>query len=658
MDRLQKSLGQVLIVLLLMVVVSTVLISVSPIWVDVMQALNFVLAFVVLATAALGSGLFPFKNFPAFLLIATLFRLALNISSTRLILSTGNGGDLMRFCGEMITAGHVATGFVVFLVLLIVQFLIVAKGGERVAEVSARFTLDALPGKQMSIDADLRAGLISSEQAQEKRSKLIQESRFFGAMDGAMRFVKGDVFAGFLITALNLVGGFFVSWLSFNNDPGKAMTNIAILTIGDGVLAQIPSMLLSVAAAILVTRVCDEGDKHNLAEELGMSLFAEPKFWVAASVLLFCMGLFFSVSFFVFGGLALVVGTVGIVMMLVKKHEGLEEQKIVVPANEGLSKDLEPQSDFDIEFASDILEAINDDLHWQTLFHRFFPEHLAQMQRNSGVLFPVPKPRLNIGLKAGQARVLIKGVVVWFGSIDFNASQNSGYDRERFAKLVLSLAYTNAHEFISLQTVKDALNTLQKVKPDLVQEVVPRLITLIKFTNIVKRLVEESVPVGDLSLVLEHLAHAQPGQKSVVDLVELVRVGLGRQITQHFQGQGKINCFVLDPEIEDQINQAIRKEDDDVYLTLCESDQSAIIAAVKEAYKRHRTTPQKTILVTDVIVRRLVRQILVHDFPLVRVLSYQELPATAEMDIQDTVSLHDVSESLKCETQRQRLEMQ
>ena len=588
-----------------------------PTWLlDVLLASNLAISVaILLVTLYVGSAL-ELTTFPTLLLITTLVRVALNVSSTRLILLHANAGQVIRAFGAFVVSGNFVVGAVIFLIITVIQFVVVAKGSERVAEVAARFTLDALPGKQMAIDAEVRAGTLDRDAARARRRRLEQESQFYGAMDGAAKFVKGDVIATLLIAIINIVGGVAIGVGQHGLDLTAALRRYGLLTIGDGLVTQIPALLLATAAGILVTRVPDEDEGAALGAELSSQLLGVPRALGAAGIvvsmlavvpglpaapLLFTGGALFLASRL--GGRRRAVGSVA------RAREDASHFGVgaFVPAVIPWSMDV----------SRDLSVALRGEL--ETL-----PDRLRErVFRELGV--PLPPCRIGVDddLPDGNAVVSIREVPA--ATIDARASGvlEPSVVEARAAALLLD----RAADFLGISGTKALLDRLDAVSPATVRQVVPKSIDVATLADVLGLLVDEGVGIRDLSGILEALTRAPAGDRDAATLSEHVRGELRRALTWELtQGAGSLEVVLLDPSIEDAVRGAITKTSAGRFLTLSPAAADDIVEAVRAAVSGIEPPPERApVLLTRPDLRRFVRQLLEPSFPRLRVVAFTEL---------------------------------
>ncbi len=681
---------------LVVAVVGMMIVPVPPFVLDLLLVLNISISMVMLLIAMYIPSALQLASFPTIILVTTLFRLALNVSSTRLILLEANAGEVIASFGQFVVRGNFVVGAVIFLVLLLINMLVISKGSERVAEVAARFTLDAMPGKQMSIDADLRAGALDLDEARQKRKDLGRESQLFGSMDGAMKFVKGDTIAGLIITAINILAGIIIGITQRGMSASEAVETYSILTIGDGLVSIIPALLMSVCAGLIVTRVASEEEDANLGMDLASQVFAQPKAFMIAAGFIFLVGLVpglptvpFSIMALIIGGLAYglfqahkVAAGGGVVDNLVEKREdSLESQKEEAvkkaKAQEGQSSQMMPVvTPVALEVAQDLVPLVDD-----TTGSNFLGE-LVPMMRDGlfyelGVRFPGLRVRANDGdMPPGGYVIMVNEIPLIMGTVDQDKCLvNDTPDRLRLlgiqaepaqnpangnacawipasekptaeqsglttwdaaGYIVLHLAAVlrkNANEFVGIQETQNMLEQLEQAFPALVKEVVPKAASIFQLTDILRRLVEEEISVRDLRSVLQALAEWGPVENDTVMLTEYVRAALKRYVSHKYsRGQSTLIVYLLDPQIEETIRSSVQHTSSGSYLALEPEITQEVLTAVRNEVGSLPASAQQPVILTTMEIRRYFRKLVELEFPHLAVVSYQEL--SPEMNIQ------------------------
>jgi type III secretion protein V len=661
--------------------IGTLFVPLPPAVISILIVVNLAVSIIVLATSLYISSPTQLTSYPTILLLTTVFRLTLSVSATRSILRNGTAGGVIEALGEITAQGSIIVGAVMFITILVVQFIVVAKGSERVAEVAARFTLDAMPGKQMSIDADMRSGLITQEQARAARSSLQKESQLYGAMDGAMKFVKGDAIATIVIALVNIAGGLAVGTLVKGMAFSAAAQKYTIMTIGDGLAAIISSMLITVSAGIVVTRVSSEEDEaSNVGADISQQILRNPKPLLMGAGLLLLMAVLPGMPrlpLFLVGGAVAAVGY-GMLRAQNRAAAAEAEQRAKSGAVEG--KD-ELQPTFAVPLAvvvsSELTRLIDTNTPTGVRFRAELPKLRSAIYYDLGVLLPSCYVSGDAPLKSNQYFIAIKEVPVVYGSIRpdcvyvndsadnirvfgiegedvrnpadlkpgawIPASQRhiaelaglKVWEPAEVITLHLSMVMKKyAHEFIGIQESQALLDFAARGAPKLVEEVVPKVVTIHQLTDVLQRLVQEGISIRDVKSILDALSEWGRVEKNdPVVLTEYVRSSMKRYISFRYTG-GRDTLFVylLDPEIEDVIRGAIRRTSAGSFLSLDPSIAHDILDAMRREIGNLPPGAQKPVVITDMELRRFVRKMVELEFPTLTVLSYQEL--APELNVQ------------------------
>ncbi len=618
---------------LLVLVVVALMIVPLPTWLlDLLLAANLSAAVAILLVVLYVPDALGIATFPTLLLLTTLFRLALNVSSARLILLQADAGDVIRAFGQFVVRGNYVVGGVVFLILTIIQFIVIAKGSERVAEVSARFVLDAMPGKQMAIDAELRAGSIDGLEARRRRRSLSRESQFYGAMDGAMKFVKGDVIASLIITLVNILGGLAIGVVQRGMPVDFALKRYGLLTIGDGLVSQIPALVLSTAAGVLVTRTASEEPDTSLGQELARQLFGVPKALRIASffviLLAFVPGLP-AVPFLVIG-VALFVAARARSKQLT--HDDQKSSTEPVPQPNAARKG--PQFipivvPWSIEVSVDLEEVLSEmraedgtdrpGLRARALALR------EQTFADLGVPLPTPRVRVNPNLPARHVLVSLHEVPAKLNEVPPSIAD---VDIPAWAEAsARGLLRARAADFLGLAETQRLLDELEQISPAVVRNVVPKPVSLTLLAEILRRLVDEQVSVRDLRAILEALSAVAATEKDPLSLTEYVRGQLRRALTYRVaRGGSNLGVYLLDAMVEDTIRRAITRTPNGSYLSLAPQPARDILTAVRRALAEGGSAPgAMPVILTQPDIRRYVRKLIEAELPDVTVLSFAEL---------------------------------
>lgn len=663
----------------LMLAIGTFFISI-PVWlISILVVLNLAISFIVLGTSLYISSPLQLTAYPTILLITTLFRLCLSVSVSRSILEIGDAGDVIEALGKTTAGGSLIVGAVMFLMILVVQFIVVAKGAERVAEVAARFTLDALPGKQMSIDADMRSGLISQEQARKMRSELQRESQLYGAMDGAMKFIKGDSIATIVIAIINIVAGLTTGVFVKLMPVSDAAHKYTILTVGDGLAALISSVLITFSAGIVVTRVSSTDEPSNIGTDIGAQLLGNPKPLMIAAGLLFVLALLPGMPWV---SLVIMSGIVGGASYLIyRRQKRLSEAEAERAEKAGAiagQDDLVPT--FAVPLAvvvsSGITYLIDKNTPQGARFRAELPKLRSAIYYDLGVMLPSVHVSGDAPLDETQYFIAVKEVPIVYGSLRTDcvyvndSAENirvfgiEGEDVRNPADLrpgawipaeqaelaelaglkvwqpeeVITLHLSRvmrryAHEFVGIQETQGYLDFAARGLPKLVEEVVPKILTVAQVNDVLQRLVQEEISIRDIKSILEALSEWGRVEKDATQLTEYVRAAMRRYISFRYAGiRETLFVYMLDPEIEDVVRGAIRRTSSGTSISLDPNIAHDILEAIRREIESLPPTAQKPVIITDAEVRRFVRKMVELEFSELTVLSYQEL--APELNIQ------------------------
>ncbi|MBI5477202.1 MAG: type III secretion system export apparatus subunit SctV [Deltaproteobacteria bacterium] len=671
--------GDVALAALVVSIVGMMIVPLPTFLLDLLITFNITLAVVILLVALYVQDALRFASFPTLLLITTLYRLALNVSATRLILLKANAGEVIRSFGEFVVGGNFVVGAVVFLILTIIQFVVIAKGSERVAEVAARFTLDAMPGKQMAIDADLRAGAFDLDEARRRRAALQRESQLYGSMDGAMKFVKGDAIAGIIITGINIVGGLIIGVAMRGLELSDAARIYTILTIGDGLVSQIPALLISTAAGMVVTRVASEDEGSNLGKDIGMQLLQQPRALAIAAVLLALLA-FVGLPRVPFLALAVLTGGVAFALFRRGKAAARAGEDLDLAAADAVEgrPELQPGvTPVALEVSEALTPLIDADTAAGRLVGELIPRLRESLFAELGVHLPGVRVRGHAAdLPAGGYRIrlqeipMAEGVVppgrvlcaetaerlagygisaepatlpgenapaAWVALADRDACEQAGvvtYDAAGAVLLHLAAVLTRyAYEFVGIQETQVLLDQFEHSHPALVREITPKLCSPHLIADVLRRLVEEQVSIRDLRTILQALAEWAPVEKDPVVLTEYVRTALRRYLThKHAGGSGTLVVHLLDGAIEDAVRGAVQRTSGGSYLALEPEVSREILDAVRREVGETPPGAPAPVILTQMEIRRYVRRLIEVEHPQITVLSYQEL--APELNIQ------------------------
>ncbi|MDN3610027.1 EscV/YscV/HrcV family type III secretion system export apparatus protein [Vibrio ostreicida] len=658
---LAKAAGRQDIILsaMLIIAVFMMILPLPTTLVDVLIAVNLGMSIVLLMIAIYIRDPLEFSAFPSMLLITTLYRLALTISTSRLILLQHDAGDIVYTFGDFVVGGNLAVGIIVFAIITIVQFIVITKGSERVAEVSARFSLDGMPGKQMSIDGDMRAGTIDAKEAKRQRSIVQKESQLYGAMDGAMKFVKGDAIASVIVILTNIFGGVAVGVLQHNMSASEALNTYAVLSVGDGLIAQIPSLLISITAGLIVTRVPGE-TKNNLANELVQQISRQPSSLQMAAGVMFVFAIIPGFPWFVFGPLG---GAILASSLYIMKKDKSKQGQTTFASGEATESDGQREMTpgavpLVLAIGEDLVENNLDSalqsLRWE-LFEKLglpLPEIQLQIMRNDRrdqielLLYQEPIVKLTVTQQNVLTLSQVEGLASQQNKISFNKQTLHWYKPEHLDVINLSevacyqgndiaIALVNmaaqhfAKDFLGVQETRYLMDSMEMRYSELVKEL-QRLLPVSRVTEILQRLVEENISIRDLRTIFETLVEWASKEKDTVMLTEYVRVALRRHIRRKFTvAEGWIPMVLIGDSIENQVRESIRQSAVGTYSALEPEEEQKILALVKE--KLPDNLP--CVLLTSLDVRRYLRKIIEPTLPMTPVLSFQEIGDDASIKV-------------------------
>ena len=672
--------SDVILAAFVITIIGMIIIPVPPTVIDIMIAVNMSVSICLLMVALYIQKAVHLSIFPSILLVTTLFRLGIEIAATRQILLHADAGHIILAFGNFVVGGNFIVGGVIFLIITIVQFIVVTKGAERVAEVAARFTLDAMPGKQMSIDADLRSGTLDANQAREMRLALQKESQLYGAMDGAMKFVKGDVIAGIVIAVINIVGGLVIGMLIHNMSAMQSAKIYSLLSIGEGLVTQIPSLMISLTAGIVTTRVSSEKKNTNLGKDISSQIFSHSKGLILASCVTFGLSWLKGFPSWIFWILTLLFAGVGI-------RNQFKQKKRAAKAAAGTMGSASVETDVEghtvvsgglddyaltlpviLETGKNLTALIKKEKTGTNFIDEMVPKMRHALYQDLGIRFPGIHVRTDSdSLEPNEYSIFLNEVPIVRGrviensvltneseetlrryNLPFTTSKNmigtaALWVENRYVEVLkkagikywkpldvmilhLSQFYKQyASEFLGIQEVRAILEFVEKSFPDLVKEVT-RLVPLQKLTEIFRRLVQEQVSIKDLRTILESLSEWAQTEKDTVLLTEYVRSSLKRYISYKYSlGQTVLSVYLLDPEIEDMIRGAIKQTSAGSYLALDPDSVQLILHAMRGVIVPTPPGGQPPVLLTAIDVRRFARKLIEGDFPDLPVVSYQEI---------------------------------
>ena len=650
------------------------IIPIPSILLDVMLAINISLAMIILFNALFAKEVLDMSFFPTLLLFTTIFRISLNVSSTRLILSTGEPGNVVETFGGFVGGGNLVIGAIVFIVLILIQFIVINKGSERVSEVTARFTLDAMPGKQMAIDADLNTGAITEKEARERRTKIQQESNFFGSMDGATKYVKGDATAGLIITFINLIGGTIMGVMNGGLSAMEALQKYGILTIGDGLVSQVPSLLISLATGILVTKASSEADFGSM---LVKQLFGIPKVLYIVGATITFLGIATPLNPVLFCALGIAFLAAGRKIQKDVKVEEIEEEtnadetaaeEIRRPENVVSLLQVDP-IELEVGYGIIPLADVNQggDLLDRVVMIR------RQIALELGTVVPIIRLRDNIQLNPNQYIIKIKGIQVTEGEILFDhyMAMNPGYVEEEITGIPTfepsfhlpaiwitegqreraeSLGYTvvdppsiiathlteviRSHiaELLTRQDVSNLISNIKENNPALVDELTPKLLSIGEIQKVLQNLLQEGISIRDLLTIFENLADHAVTTRDTDVLTEYVRQGLKRAISsKYFPANETTSVVTLDPKVEQEIMGSVKQTEQGAYLTLDPEKTKNIMESLKQEVAKLENIGKNPIVITSPIVRMYFKKLTEDYFKDLIVVSYNEVESNVEL---------------------------
>ena len=662
------------------VIVLFLLIPLPPFLLDVLFIFNISISLIILLITMNISEALEFSIFPSLLLITTLFRLGLNISSTRLILSEGGeAGEVIKLFGEFVIQGNIVIGVIIFLIIVLMQFIVITKGAERVSEVAARFTLDSMPGKQMAIDADLSSGLINEQQAKERRAKVQREADFYGAMDGATKIVKGDAVMSLIITTINFIAGFIIGIVQSGMDLNQALSVYSIATIGDGLVSQLPSLMISTATGMIVTRSVSEG---SLNKDVIKQFLAQPQALMIAAAILGFFGILPGTPHI---QLFIIAGTLFFVSNRVTKNmKAMEEQKAAIPAAEELARKQAEAQQSEMDYYKDVnnvyslinvepiemefgysLIPLVDETNGGKLINRIV---IFRRQYAQEMGFVIPSIRLRDASMLGTNQYVIKirGEEVAKGEILLDyylalepsnpAGEIEGIEtiepaygipsrwilpeNKEMAEIYgytvidpLSVMLTHLSETVKKHTheLLDRAETIQlvehlkKTAPQLVEEAFPNVLSYAMLEKILCNLLKEGIPIKDMGTIVETAVDALNITRDTDLITETIRARLKRTITHRFCEDDKLNVITLDAEVEKKIVASLVKNEQGVYLAIGPDLMQTMLAQLTENMKKFSELGQKPILLTSHVIRIYLKRLLEQFYPDLTVLSFNEI---------------------------------
>lgn len=670
-------------VLASVILIVAMLIIPFPSWLlSLLIIMNISLALLVLLISMNMNEPLQFSIFPSLLLLLTLFRLGLNVSTTRSILSKGEAGDVVETFGTFVVGGNILVGLVVFIILIVIQFIVITKGSERVSEVAARFTLDAMPGKQMSIDADLNAGMISEHDARNRREKVGREADFYGAMDGASKFVKGDAIAGIVIVLINLIFGIIIGMTQQGLPIAEAATRYSLLTVGDGIVSQIPALLISTATGIVVTRAASEG---NLGQDIMNQLLAYPVMLYVSGFTIFMLGVATPINDILTIPVAALLGIGGYMLSrtpkesetdILEMEEEVEQDEMKSPESVVNLLNVDP---IEFEFGYGLIP-LADTNQGGDLLDRIVMIR-RQLAIELGLVIPVVRIRDNIQLQPNEYRLKIKGNEMARGELllDHYLAMSPGVEDDSIEGIdtiepsfglpakwiaedmkeqaeifgytvvdppsvvsthITEMIKNNAHELLGRQETKQLIDHLQESYPILVEEVTPNPLTVGEVQKVLAKLLKENVSIRNLPIIFESLADYGKMSSDTDLLAEYVRQSLARQITnQYVQGDTSLKVVTMSGKVEKMIADAIQQTEHGNYLSMDPNDSQGILEAVASQVEQLSLMEESPVILCSPAVRMYVRQLTERYFPQVPIISYNELEANVEVQSLGVVNI-------------------
>lgn len=674
-----RSHPELFILVLIVVIISMLVIPLPTYMVDFLLGLNIVLSILVFLASFYIDRILNFSTFPAVLLITTLFRLALSVSTSRLILNDADAGEIIATFGEFVIGDNLVVGFVIFAIVTIVQFMVITKGAERVAEVAARFSLDGMPGKQMSIDADLRAGSIDAEGAKERRSVVERESQLYGSFDGAMKFIKGDAIAGIIVIFINLIGGISVGVAMHGMDMSTALSTYTMLTIGDGLVAQIPALLIAIGSGFIVTRV--NGDKDSMGRTIVDQLFTNSPILLIAAIIALGMGALPGFPFAVFAILAMLLGALFYYQQTKRKKENAKQEASTVEVLDVETDDATAESILGLianldsvtaETVPLILIVNRNDAALLTKAN-ITERYRSQFFIDYGINLPEITLRASDGIEPDTVSVLINEIgaerfqikfnhfrivngsdeLVQMGLPIINVNNTLWIDEEQreavagmgfqLRNSVDEMYYTLAavlirhvNEYFGVQETKNILDKMEEKYPDLMKEVM-RHATVQRISEVLQRLLGERISVRNMRLIMEALALWAPREKEVIALVEHIRGALSRYICHKFSVGNSLRVIMLSAEFEDTIRHGVRNTSSGVFLNLDPATSDELMDKFSLAMESVTISCKDLVVLSSVDIRRFLKRFLETRFKDLEVMSFGEITDSVSINVIKTI---------------------
>lgn len=669
----------------ILAILGVMIIPLPPWMLDIALTFSLALSILILLTSVYIKRTLDFTSFPSLLLMTTLYRLGLNVATTRLILSHGHegpsaAGGVVQAFGNFVVGNNYVIGFIVFVILVVINFIVITKGSGRVAEVAARFTLDAMPGKQMSIDAELNAGIINEAEAKKRRKEIEQEADFYGAMDGASKFVRGDAIAGIIITIVNIVGGLLIGILQKDLDLATAAKNYTMLTIGDGLLAQIPALIILTAAGTIVTR---SGSGENMGTEISNQLFANSRAIYISGAVLGALALIPGLPMIPFFTMGIIMAAVAWTLDQYKSEKETDDRKKIeleaaTPKKENLDS-VQPVDMLELEVGYGLIRVVDSSKSGDLLER--ISSIRKQFSHDLGILVPSIHIRDNLALAPGEYRFMIKGNKVGGGNLkpDMFMAMDPGNVAERIdgiptkepafgldamwvslsqkekaemagytvvdlstvmATHITEMIRTHAHELLGRQDASALIENFKKTHPKVVEDLIPENLSLGGVVKVLQNLLKEQVSIRDLLTIFETLADEAGRTKDLDLLTEATRKQLSRSITSKYISEtGEVNVMTFDPKLEELVSSSLLQTEQGVQLVMDPQSASRMISNIADQIERHPEIAGQPILLTSPTIRRHIFKLVSRFIPQLIVLSHSEVATDAQVQSVATVNL-------------------
>ncbi|MFV9997361.1 MAG: EscV/YscV/HrcV family type III secretion system export apparatus protein [Arsenophonus endosymbiont of Dermacentor nuttalli] len=666
-----KKHSELFVLILIFIIISMLVIPLPTYLVDFLIALNIILSALIFLSSFYVKRILNFSSFPAILLITTLFRLSLTVSTSRLILSEADAGEIVAVFGQFVIADNLVVGFVIFAIVTIVQFMVITKGSERVAEVAARFSLDGMPGKQMSIDADLRSSIIDADEAKHCRSTVERESQLYGSFDGAMKFIKGDAIASIIIIFINFIGGISVGISQHQMDFSHALATYTILTVGDGLVAQIPALLIAVAAGFVVTRV--NGDNENLGRTIISQLLTNPLVLIISAVIALIIGSLPGFPFIVFMLISGILASIYYIQF--KRNKPKDQDATLIEKNEITNIEIDNQGVINkktnetipliLVVNKKIIENLEKENITVKLKNKFYLDYginlpdiiisdSNDLEENTIVLLINEIKADQFYVRCNGYRLInktdeiehlgIQKITInndfWIDETDYKKIKEIGYlCRHYIDEIYFNIANIltrYVHEYFGIQEAKQEIDNLEERYPDLIKEVV-RHATIQRIAEILQRLINEKISIKNMKLIMETIAQWAPKEKDVILLVEHIRSALGRYICHKFSRGNNLNVILLSNENEEVIRANIRNTSVGAFLNLEPKESEYLLDKISLALDSVPLSYNDFVILCSVDIRRFLKKFVENKFSNVDVISFGELTETVSVNVLRTI---------------------